>query len=356
MSAVIPADSTYAQIEITVRRLTASPSQSQLTSATIQQYVNTFYNADFPYGIKVDQMRDVYTFYTEPYRDRYPLDVNYNQGVRAPVYVDGIQGNLSKDRMQFFAVWPKFPTSFQPATGDGTTQSFSFTLGSSPILSKTVILGCEDTGGFPITVADDGNGNMQYNFPNPVTSVPAQNLNPPVGGMYNLNNGNPGLNTVVNIGTVNYVTSAISVNFALVGITPASASTFRVRANQYSTGRPYSVLFWNNEFTIRPIPKYIHQIEVETYLSPVQFMLTTDNPILNQWSQYIAIGAALKILRDRQDMEGYQNLLPFFKEQEALVLERQGVEEIGQRNSTVFSGSTPSNYGGWQGFWGGGWF
>lgn len=353
---LVQADSTYAQIEITVRRLTASPSEASLPSVLIQQYVNTFYNSDFPYGIKVDQMRDVYTFYTVPYIDRYPLDVNYNQGVRSPVYVDGIQGMLFKDRQQFFGVWPKFPTTFQPVSGDGVTQVFTFTLGSTPIISKTVIIGGQDVGGAYFSVADDGNGNLQLEVPNPVVSVPVQTTNPAVPGMYNLNTQNPGLNNPTNIGSINYVTGAVVLNFAPVSITPASGTVLRVRCSQYQPGRPYSLLFWNNEFTIRPIPKQIHQIEVETYLSPVQFMNTTDNPILNQWAQYIALGAAKKILRDRQDMEGVANLEIFFKEQEALVLERQATEEINQRNVTMFSGSTPTNGGGMQGWWGAGWY
>ena len=94
MSVVIQANNTYAQIERLVRRYTASSSESSLKSTDIQQQVNIFYSSDFPYSIKLDQMRSVYTFYTRPYIDRYPLDVNYNQGVRAPLYVDGILGNI----------------------------------------------------------------------------------------------------------------------------------------------------------------------------------------------------------------------------------------------------------------------
>ena len=356
MSSVVSANNTYAQIEINVRRLTASPSESSLPAALIQNHTNVFYSSDFPNAIKVDQMRDVYEFYTIPYIDRYPLDVNFNQGVRAPVYVDGIQGTLFKDRLQFFAIWPKFPTTFQPATGDGVTQAFSFNIGPTPIISGTVILGGTDTNGNPITVADDGNGNLQYKVAAPVVSVPLQTLTPPVPGMYNLNTANPGLYTVTNIGTVNYVTGQFTINFALAGaVTPASGTVLLLRVSQYQPGRPYSLLFWNQEFTIRPIPKQIHLIQVETYLTPVQFMLTTDQPILNQWVQYISLGVAIRILRERQDMEGVANMMPYFKEQEALVLERQATEEIGQRNSTIFSSSTPTNQGGWQGFWGG-WF
>lgn len=351
---VAPADNTVTAIRKKVRRLTASPSESTLSTNDLDDYINTFYSNDFPYAIKIDQMRSVYTFYTQPYVDRYPLDVNFNQGVREPIYVDGIQGYFYKNRDQFFRMWPRWPTRFQPISGDGTTQVFNFTIGAFPILSKEVTLGGIDTLGNPIQVNDDGNGNLNYLFPNPVVSVPGEYDQEP--GMKNLNTGNPGLNSLTRVGTVNYQTGQFAIDFALANVTPIAGQTMKLYVSQYQTGRPYCLLFWNNEFTIRPIPKFVHKVEVETYLTPVQFMQSTDNPILNQWWQYIAIGAAIKILEDRQDMEGVQNLSILFDRQEALVLERQGVEEIGQRNATIFSASVMQQ--GWNnGAWGtGGWY
>jgi len=86
----------------------------------------------------------------------------------------------------------------------------------------------------------------------------------------------------------------------------------------------------------------------------VQFMLTTYDPILSQWSQYLSYGTAIEILRRRQDMAGVANLMEGFKRQEGLVLERQGTEEINQRNRTIFSGSSVGNGNGAYGFgyWG----
>lgn len=356
------ADTTYSKIERMVRRLTASSSQASLSSADIQEGVNTFYSQDFPYAIKLDQMRSVYTFYTEPYIDRYPLDVNYNQGVRAPLYVDGIQGYFYKDRDQFYNIWPRWPTRFQPISGNGIKKDFNFTI-PGPFLSKEVTLGGVDTNGNAISVADDGNGNLQLQIPNSVTSVPPQ-FNPPVTnpaipGMKNVNTLNPGLINVNTqtldpsnvpfpggIGTVDYVTGQFVIKFP---VAPANGTVMTLRVSQYQTGRPYTMLFWNNEFQIRPVPKLIHKIEIETYLSPVQFMSTGDIPILNQWVQYLAYGTAMEILRQRQDMEGVENLREGFMRQEGLVLERQGIEEINQRNSTIFS-STQQNLG-----WNNGW-
>ena len=202
MATLIQANNTYAQIETLVRRLTASPSSSSLPSSQIQQLTNTFYSNDFPYSIKLDQMRSVYTFYTRPYIDRYPLDVNYNQGVRAPFYVEGVQGNFFKDRQEFYAMWPRWPTKFTPINGDGVTATFNFTI-PAPFLSKEVVIGGTSSTGNAISVADDGNGNLQLKVPAPQVSVPVQTLTPPVPGMYNLNTANPGLLTVTNIGTVN---------------------------------------------------------------------------------------------------------------------------------------------------------
>lgn len=415
------ADNTLAAIRTKVRRLTASASESVLATSTIDSYVNCYYNNDFPYSIKIDQMRSVYTFFTIPYVDRYPIDVNYNMGFREPVYVEGIRGCLYKDRQPFFALWPRFPTKFQQGTtiltgtitgiaqptnptqitsanhnlstgavvqitGVGgmtqlngnsytitvinansfslngvdntafgayttggtwtaTNQTFSFTI-PGPFLSKEVVIGGLDNLGNAINLTDDGNGNIIYMTTNPVTSVPPQNTNPAVPGMYNRNLGNPGLINPTIIGTVNYISGLI--NFTLpASVSLGEGNLFTVWVSQYTTGRPYNILFWNNEFTIRPIPKLIHKIEVETFLSPVQFMASTDSPIINQWWQLIAIGAAIKILEDRQDMEGVQNLAVLFDRQESLVLERQAVEEIYQPNLTLFNTAQPYNVGPW---------
>jgi len=129
MSAVAPADSTVAFIRRKIRRLTASSSESALSTANIDQYINNAYNNDFPYAIKMDQMKSVYTFFTRPNIDRYPVDVNYMQGFRGPVYIEGIEGSILKDRQQFYNLWPRFPTKFQVG---GDTSSGTITAIAQP--------------------------------------------------------------------------------------------------------------------------------------------------------------------------------------------------------------------------------
>ncbi len=373
------ADSTLTAIRTKVRRLTASSGGTSLTTNDIDQYVNTVYSQDFPYAIKLDQMRSVYTFYTAPNVGIYPLNVNYNQGIRAPAKCDGIDMSFFKDRQQFYNMWPKFPTLSFPITGDGITQQFTFTCQTIPFLAREVTLGGVDTNGNPIRVSDNGYGGLVLQVPNPVVPVPAAPTPPyavgqiPTGynyntqvnrvlspGMVNNNMNNSGDNLYQPlIGTVNYVTGVFTIDFSLASgtnqIIPAAGQQMNLFVSQYATGRPFTLLFWNNEFEIRPIPKLCHKIEVETYLTPVQFMSASDSPILNQWWQWLAIAAAVKILEDRQDMEGVANLQQMLAKQEDLILERQGTEEINQRNSTIFSATQVANgwnlYGSW-----GGWY
>lgn len=343
---VVQANSTYQQIELTVRRLIAASGQSNMPSSVIQQATNTYYNNDFPYGIKMDQMKSVYTFFTRPYIDRYPIDVNYIQGIRAPLFVDGIQGSFFKDRQAFFSVWPRFPTIFNSLSGNGIQKIFSGNI-PGPILSKEFVLGGTDINGNAISVNDDGFGNLRLQVPNPITSTPpayVAGLTNQIPGMYNTNLGNPGLNNVntqtatyQGVGNVNYVTGNFTINFP---VAPADGTKLTGWASQYQPGKPYCLMFWNNELTIRPVPKLIHKIEIECYLSPVQFLNTTDSPILNQWWQLIAYGVAREILRQAQDFDGVENLREGFERQEALVLERQTVEELFVPTPTIFSSPT----------------
>lgn len=463
---VAQADSTYVFIEKKVRRLTASASEAALSSVDIQQAVNTFYNTDFPYAIKIDQQRSVYKFLTIPNVDRYPVDVNNLQGFRSPVYFEGIQGNFFKNRDQLYNLYPRYPTQFQQgvpstsgiitailqpssptqitspshdlSTGDfiliqnvqgmielngnyyqitvvdantftldgidntsfsaytgggtwtSTTTQVSFTLFGNNvnpfpqpnfgILSTQLVIGGIDINGNPIRIIDDGggvvnalgigsnttNGQLVFVQQNAVgNSVYLDSVNQqqpllpslsPIGGQNNANLPNtaypPTPLTTQYCGTVNYVTTQINLTLPYP---PAPGTVLNIWAATYQVGRPYNLLFWNNELTIRPVPDNVYLVEVETYQTPSQFLNTSNHPVLNQWAQYIAYGAAREILRDRQDMEGVSNLEEGFKRQEALVLERQAVEEIGQPNITLFN-TTQTGYGygtGWgmgQGF------
>lgn len=266
-------------------------------------------------------------------------------------------------------------TAFGAYTSGGTwissSNSASFTLfgnnqnpfpqPSSGILSTQLVIGGIDVNGNPIRIIDDGgavvnpygigsnttNGQLlfiqQNNVGNNVYLDGSNIQQPAIPPLSPLPVPSPNIPVAPNqyCGTVNYVTTQIDITFP---VPPMPGTQINIWAATYQVGRPYNLLFWNNEVTIRPVPDNVYLVEVETYQTPAQFMNLTDNPVLNQWGQYIAYGVACEILRERQDMEGVENLMEGFKRQEALVLERQSIEEIFQPNITLFN-STQQGYG-----------
>lgn len=308
---VTQAQSNLTAIKTKVRRLTASPDPSQLSESDLEDYINTFYSQDFISSVKTDQLKSVLEVFTQPNIDTYTVDVNNYQSFRGPVYFQGRQGQLFKDRNEFYGWWPRNPTLVNPTSGDGTVGPYTFTLSPVPFLRNDVTLGVVDSTGSSVQVQDDGNGNLVL------------------------------ANTSTVLGTINYTTGAVSITFT--NIIP-SGNEFTVYVSQYNTGFPINILFWNNKFTVRPVPDGVYKITIETYKTPTQFLNNTDSPTLNQWHQYISFGAAIEILQDRGDWEGVANLEPEFKNQEALCLERQANEEIGTRNGTIFTNNA-SPYG-----------
>jgi hypothetical protein len=283
-------------------------------------------------------------------------------------------------------------STFGAYTGGGTWQSsntFSFHLFGNHvnpfpqpnfgILSTQLVIGGIDSNGTAIRIIDDGGGVVNaYGIGSNTThgqlifvqqnavgdnvyldstnaQKPAIPNYSPIGGQQNANLPNtsypPNPLTPQYCGTVDYVTTHIKF---LIPVPLHAGSQLNIWAATYQVGRPYNLLWWNKEITIRPVPDNVYLVEVEAYQTPCQFMMTTDHPVLNQWAQYIAYGAAREILRDRQDMEGVANLEEGFMRQEALVLERQAIEEINQPNITLFNTSCGGGYGtGWgigQGF------
>ncbi|MHA2068315.1 MAG: hypothetical protein ACXABY_28465 [Candidatus Thorarchaeota archaeon] len=312
---VAAADSTLVAIRQKVRRLTASPDPTTLSDDDIDKYINTYYSQDFPSAFKLDQLRVVYELFTSPNIERYPVDLNTYQAIRDPIYIEGRQGVLYKDRATFYAQWPRQTTKYTPATGDGATTAFTFTIAGAPLVAGSITIGAI-VGGSTVQSNDDTAGNITG------------------GGV---------------TGTVNYVTGVFtSLTYPTA---PDNGTSITLWADTYTASRPFDILFWNNEIIVRPIPDNVYRIEVEAFLTPTQFAATGTSPTLNSWWQLLALGAAIKVLQDQQDMEGLENILPWFEEQKGLVLERQAVEQIGFRNNTIYEGGSQESFG----FQGGNW-
>jgi len=305
--------STLAEIRTKVRRLTRSPSPSQLSDSDIDKYVNTFVLYDFPEHLRLFSLRKTLTFYCEPYIDVYETNttdpnnplynfVNQYTTIHGPVYIAGYQALLSQSREQFFAMYPMV-NSIQSigTTGDGVTTTFSGTLANIPVVRENVTFSSINNNNGGLEVHDDGNGLLYGDV-----SVP---------------------------GTIDYVTGAYSFDFTLA---PASGAPINSQVVAYVPALPQAILYYDNKFTLRPIPDQPYQIRLEVYERPTELLSSNQMPDLCEWWQYIAYGAAKKVLEDRMDMETVQMIMPEFKQQERLILRRTLVQNSNQRTASIY--------------------
>lgn len=310
------ADSTLAAIRTKVRRLTRSPSESQITTSEIDEYINTFVLYDFPEHLRLFTLRKTLTFYTKPNVDTYetnalsldPLEDFKDTYITThePVYVSGYQALFCQSREKFFAMYPFTSTEENVGTGDGGTVLFSGTLSAIPVLSSKVLFSSVDLNGDPLTMYDDGDGTFDGD----------------------------------GAGTIDYVTGAWSITFTTA---PGSSEDITAQSVPYTAARPTSMLYFDNKFTMRPVPDKAYSVEMEVYKRPTELLNSSEAPELEQWWQYIAYGATKKIFEDRTDMDSVALIMPEFKEQETLVLRRTIVQQTKERVATIYTDNLDGN-------------
>ncbi len=318
------ADSTLQEIRTTVRRITRTPSTSQMSDTQLDQYINTFFLFDFPESLRLSVLRTTLTFYTQPGVDIYasnstdPNNALYDfknlyTAIHQPVYMAGIGAAYTQYRNEFFRIWPK--TSFiydTGARGDSSTTSFSGTLQSVPVMQNEVNFNALDITGTAMILVD-----------NPQTNV---------SGQLNLVNATPVFPSPY--GSINYITGVYTVNFPSA---PVQDAPIYAETVPYAPGKPTSMLFYDNQFVIRPIPQAVYPIQVEADQIPTELLASDQNPQINQWAQYIAIGASMKIFRDRMDMDSMQLLMPEFDKQERFVNRPTLENKVNQRTQTIYT-------------------
>ena len=305
---------TLADIRLKVRRLTRTPSPTQVTDAQIDTYVNDFILCDFPEHLRLFSLRDTFTFYTEPYVDKYDStnastqlnDFKNNYiTVHQPVYIDGNPVSLYQDRDKFYGLYPRTNARVRVATGDGVTLNFDGTLDNAPITYENVLFSTIAADNTSLELHDLPGGNHLENF---------------LGGS--------------GIGAINYVTGEYDLMF---NVAPAAGAEIIAHTRPYNASVPQSLLFFNNTFYVRPIPDQAYRIDMEVYKRPTALLQAGSLPELEQWWQYIAYGAAKKLFEDRTDEEGVRMLMPEFKMQERLVLRKTIVQNTNNRVATIYT-------------------
>lgn len=326
--------STLANIQTKVRRVTRSPSPSQLNDATINNYVNNFVLYDFPEQLRLFNLRKTLTFYVSPYIDTYstntvnPSDPLYNFknkyiSVHQPMYVAGFEVFFSQSREQFYGIYPKVNTVYATGfVGNGVATNF---VGQLPILTAP---------GVP-TVPSRGYLQNQVLF----SSVDANNLglalvdSPVSASLGNLRYPNDPVGAPIR-GTFNYITGVYTLNFASA---PAVGANINAQVVPYQASRPLGCLYYADTFTFRPVPDQPYRVDIEVYQRPEELLLNNQMPELSEWWEYIALNTAKKVFEDRSDPESVQQIMPIIKEKEVQILRRCLMQLSNERTASIYT-------------------
>lgn len=320
---------TLADIRTKVRRLTRTPSTALMSDALVDQYINDFYIYDFPEHLRLFSQETTLTWYTNPNQDIYPTDTSIpntnplydfqNRYVTTdrPIYIAGYESVFTQSRTEFYRLFPMIRALENVATGDGVNNVFSGKLTNVPILpggsEGFVVFSSIDTDDLGIVVVDE--------------KIVETNES---GFLVNQATGET-------IGAINYLTGEWNITFNLANPIPANGKNLVAQYYPYVANRPNALLYYDNQFIVRPVPDKVYQINMQVYLTPTEMVNSTDTPFLNQWWQYLAYGAAKKIFEDRSDIESVQKILPEFEKQEMLVQRRTIVQRGTQRAATIYS-------------------
>lgn len=388
-----------------IRRIIKSPSNAVISDNLLIDYVNRFWIMDVDARVQLFDLKTKYQFQTQPGVDKYNMPL-YNvqnepgmpqiglypvyQGFIPPAYINGIQVPFQTQKNQFFNIWPNIvqnlgvvavgnngsnytiqlpilpstPPQNPPfsgllrghidmagviATGNNidppiTTQSLAAaSIASVPVTSveSAVYITSIGADGSNVIAADSGwfvNTNQNLGYLMTPGKAPFGNLFLPL----------PASPTVTS-NTVNYLTGEIHVNFP-VGI-PAG-NNISAQCFYYQSGLPRGILFYNNTIVLRTVPDIQYLVELEAFLSPAAFLNTEAAIPFGYMAEYIARGAARKILSDTGDMEQFQFYEPLFKEQELLVWKRSQRTWTSSRTESIYSqgfgqgAGFNNNYGG----------
>lgn len=300
-----------------IRRITGRPSANQISDTSIVNYVNLFYEYDFPQELKAFDFKTLYTFTTQPDQDEYILSQtnrNLYKSFEPPVYCSGYQIGYYQNREHFYNLWPSITTQMDLAIGSGIAGPYTGTLNAVSILKGSVLISAVGPAGTTLIAQDNGAGTF--------------------------------IGDVVAGGTINYTTGAISLTFTGA---IALGDVITAKWVQYNSARPQGVLFFNNTFIVRPVPDDAYVIQLQTYIKPFavtaiidvheQYTTTdlTAQPLLEEYFQLLAYGSSLKIFADSLEMENYSMIHPIYKEQLSLVERRTLMQIKTQRVQTIFS-------------------
>ena len=384
-----------------IRRIIKSPSNAQITDNLIIDYINRFYISDVDARVQLFDLKQKYQFQTTPAWDRYNMPL-YSvqseggqsvgmypvyQGFLGPAYINGIQVPLQTQKQYFYNTYPNIVQNMAVvATGNDTAGPYTLTLPIAPnaVIPPNppfngIIRGHVDITGIMSTNANIdpplANDPGSPTFASLLALIPTTSIDSAV---YITSTDATGANVVVadsgvfledfvNYGCLMQPGAAPNGNQVLPGGYSTTSNTFNylngtctvtfntvipagvdinAQCFYFQGGLPREIMFYNNVLTLRSPPAMQYLVELDAYLSPCAFFNTGQAVQFGYMCEYIARGAARKILSDTGDFDQFQFYEPLFREQEMLVWKRSQRQFTSNRTETLYSQGFSTSLGG----------
>lgn len=335
-----------------IRRITGRPSDQQITDAQIDDYINTFYRYDLSEHLHLISNRFNYQFVTNANQAIYDLPADTYLTAMPPVFIGGYRSYMTQSRDNFYRINPSLNyLKKNVAIGNGTTGPYSFTLGNVPIMrgwkpnppgaysvsdptvftdvpasqmSWMVLISGVDANGNSVSLVDDGQGHL-FDPQDPSTVVDV----------------NPAL--TLSRGTIDYITGNVTINDPAVYVSGpgfavpiANGASINCQYVPYVASRPQSVVYYQDQFNLYPIPDGAYTVSFEAYKMPTALFGNSQSPQLKEWGQALAYGAADKIFSDNADMESQMKFRPILQEQMTLIQRRTIVQQTSERTASIY--------------------
>lgn len=351
---------TLQDIIIKTRKLTGSASDFQLTDAQIIDYINSFYLYDFPAQFRSLKLQDKFVFVTQRGIDTYPFDWEHYTTIQQPVFCAKREIALFYNLWSFWGGWFNWQYQQNFLSGDGTAGPYTGITSSNPIIRSY------NNNPAVQSLLFNTSSNVSHQPTYPQTNIGrAMNIlitaNISFGQTLNVTDDGGGnlIGDCVS-GTIDYETGAVS-NLVFTQTIPAN-NVITIMYNPANMAMPQSILFFQNQFVLKPTPDKGYTIEMVAYRQPSQAILGSINPSapnysgtpeLLEWWECLAFGAAKKIYEDRLDSDGVALMDKSLEERYQVAYTRTYAELGKQRMSTIFADQLSNNNAGGYGWFGG---
>jgi hypothetical protein len=349
------------------RALTGSSNSFQLTDAQIVQQMHSFYSYDLPAKFRSLKLKDIYTFTTNVGQDVYPFNSELYITVDQPCYCNKRELKLFNDPWNFYGVnynWQQVDNNF--SVGNGTKGPYNgFTIAKPMIASvnndpgplgdrnlyfpqsrvQNILISANAAYRDTQNVTDDGNGNLIQIFETNATQQQEYG--------FTYYRQYASVDPTIATATINYQTGQIS-NLYFNEVIP-QGTPISIAYNPKTLQIPLSIMFFQNQFTLCPVPNAGYTIELTCYRQPIQALLAADktgNPELSEWWEILSVGAAKKIFENRLDSDGVMFIDKMLHERYDIIETRTYAQIGQQRIQTLYTDQLTYNYGS-GGFFGG---